>query len=63
VVGRTVWATPKEVLTTGTETEIQWNPASEGSGLMQGLYIVRLELSTPNEKSTVIPLKLIIKAQ
>jgi len=53
----------KQTITTGTTTEIQWNPATESGILEQGIYIVRIELSTPDEKSLIIPLKLIIKAK
>jgi len=63
VAGRTHWQSTKVEKTTDTTTEIQWNPATEGGILGQGLYIVKLELSTKNEKSTIIPLKLIIKSQ
>ena len=63
LAGRTVWRSSQQTITSGTETKIQWNPVAEGSALGIGLYIVRLELSTTNEKSTFVPLKLIIKSK
>jgi len=63
LAGRTVWRSSQSTITSGNKTEIQWNPAAEGSVLATGVYIVRLELSTPNEKNRFIPLKLIIKTQ
>ena len=63
VAGRIVWRSSQSTITSGNKTEIQWNPAAEGSVLATGLYIVRLELSTPNEKNRFVPLKLIIKTR
>ena len=63
MTGRQLQQSVKKINTTGTTTEIHWNPATEGGVWEQGFYFVRLELSTPNEKSAIIPLKLIIKAQ
>jgi hypothetical protein len=63
VTGRTLWQSIKETNTTSTTTEIQWNPATEGGAWGQGFYVVRLELSTLNEKSAIITKKIIVKAQ
>ena len=63
VAGRTLWHSAKKADTTGTTAEFQWNPVTEGGVLGQGLYIIRVCLSTEKEKSFIIPLKLIIKTQ
>jgi len=63
LTGRTVWSSSQSAIASETEIKIQWNPAAEGGILATGLYIVRLELSTLNEKSTFVPLKLIIKTK
>jgi len=61
VTGRMLCTTEQEAYSTGTVAKIEWNPQSEGCILSEGIYIVKLDLSTKNERCRVITLKVVIK--
>jgi hypothetical protein len=60
VAGRHLWTSARNVVTSGTHTEIKWNFKGEGMTSIQGIYLVRIEIAAKDEKSAFIPLKLII---
>jgi hypothetical protein len=63
VAGRHIWTSERNVVTSGTHTEIKWNFAAEGMIISQGVFLAQIEIAAKDEKSSYKTLKLIISKQ